>query len=455
MDIVKKNLVSIICGVIALVALIALVWPIGGMYGDFKADLEKRAKVNNEITALVNQRRLEPIIDPSQNTPVALKSFPNRERIAQGDDFTKKVAASAQEVLTTALDYNRRGHDLLLPGSLPRPDQAAKYAFRTAYNQAIRSTGAATQPSGAGVDPNNIPDGILRAAAPPTEAEIDAALRKEWDDKYVTRIILVGNDAVNKKQIDAEFREDTKDFKNEFRRKRAATFKTYMEPDALTVAQHMEPTATPTTEDMWYAQVALWVQQDAARAIADINGTGPGGILASPVKHVLRIDVPQGSAMYVTATDRVASAEPPPPETPDQPLPQVFAKSPTGRVCSYLYDVVHFEVDVIVDAAAVQRFLQTLEHRRLVTVLEVNMQNVDEKLSKELNYDYGDKPVVRLALKAEALFMRDWTARRPTVTVPGIGPGYVPPMPVEVMRFLGIPEPTPGGDAPPPMAEAR
>jgi len=40
MEIVKKNILSVICGVIALIALIALFWPIGGMYSDDQVKLD-------------------------------------------------------------------------------------------------------------------------------------------------------------------------------------------------------------------------------------------------------------------------------------------------------------------------------------------------------------------------------------------------------------------------------
>ena len=52
MEIVKKNLFGIICGVIALVAFAAWIWPVGGWYGDFQETLNKRLAVDKQIRAL-------------------------------------------------------------------------------------------------------------------------------------------------------------------------------------------------------------------------------------------------------------------------------------------------------------------------------------------------------------------------------------------------------------------
>ena len=43
LNIVKKNLFSIICGVVAIIAIIALQTPLSGFYTKFQADLNGRA----------------------------------------------------------------------------------------------------------------------------------------------------------------------------------------------------------------------------------------------------------------------------------------------------------------------------------------------------------------------------------------------------------------------------
>ena len=57
------------------------------------------------------------------------------------------------------------------------------------------------------------------------------------------------------------------------------------------------------------------------------------------------------------------------------------------------------------------------------------MDAVDSQMLKFDGYVYGDRPVVQLRLKCEALLMREWTHK------------YMPPA---VRKMLGIPDATPG-----------
>src|SRR5947199_363716 len=51
MEIVKKNLVSIICGVVALLALVAVfVWPLDGYYQTLQEKAKKRAEVQGKVS---------------------------------------------------------------------------------------------------------------------------------------------------------------------------------------------------------------------------------------------------------------------------------------------------------------------------------------------------------------------------------------------------------------------
>ncbi len=57
MEIVKKNILSIICGVIALLAVVALFWPISGMYADAQTVLDGRKKAFTDIVSLKQSPR--------------------------------------------------------------------------------------------------------------------------------------------------------------------------------------------------------------------------------------------------------------------------------------------------------------------------------------------------------------------------------------------------------------
>ena len=67
MDIVKKNLVSIICGVVALVALVAVfIWPLDGYYTDLKTKTTARAAIYKKVDDLMGKSRSLPVLDLTQ-----------------------------------------------------------------------------------------------------------------------------------------------------------------------------------------------------------------------------------------------------------------------------------------------------------------------------------------------------------------------------------------------------
>ena len=121
-----------------------------------------------------------------------------------------------------------------------------------------------------------------------------------------------------------------------------------------------------------------------------MNHDATGGIAQSPVKDLVEVSLPTDSAMYVAEHQVLAApgqATASFPET--DPLTRIFARSPTGRVCNTLYDVVHFRVTVIVEAAQVQHFLASLRSQRFVTVLQLSAQNEDTRAAEYQGYVFG------------------------------------------------------------------
>src|SRR5205823_10879188 len=122
MEIVKKNLFSIICGVVAIAALVAVfLWPLDGYFDTLKSKAEDRAKVQTKIVGLLGKQRNLPVFDPNNPTASKLTKFPSRTIIALGTKAQQGVAASSEKVVTDSLKLNEQGHELVLNGSLPSP----------------------------------------------------------------------------------------------------------------------------------------------------------------------------------------------------------------------------------------------------------------------------------------------------------------------------------------------
>ena len=468
MELVKRNIVSIIFGVIALIALVALFVPLGGMQEDFHAALTKQAQLDQNIRQLLSTPRMKPVTTPGgQAEP--LEVFPSRTVIELAKGVTDDVRNKSIGAMRAAEELNKRDHNPLVAGALPTPASTpVKTGFRAAYNACLNPGEKPTplDPARKELGPRNIPDDILRSAKPPTDQEIALALYNDWTKTYEPKILTsppppgsppgaVGAE-LNRPEVVAEFRKKNEKFAEEFRRRRSNESPIYLEPAALSRAQNMDPKSptAPSEEDMWYAQVTLWVQQDVALAIAEMN-KGSNSVLASPVKHLGVLDVNQGFAIYelpVAQGSYGAAAPVTPGVGPDgQPLPaagvegeipKFYANAFTGRVCNSMYDVVHFKLVAVVDARYVRRFIQMLEYGRFVTVLNVDTKQQDLELRRQQGYDYGQSPVVEVTVKGEALFLREWTAHAAGA-----------PMPAEVKKKLGVQPKAPAeGGVPPTVA---
>jgi len=461
MQIVKKHILNIICGVVAIVALVALVWPISGWYSDLADQAKGAAKASADIQALMNSKRVKPIFSDNAREGAqgeALERFPNSEIIRDANESMTKVKEQAEAARMAAIAVNRRGHDLLYFAALPAPGLQDAFTFATQYGEVMKPGGkpVPSDPSNPQSIPENIPDAILRSAAPPTDQEILGSLDKLWKEKYKDMIFLRQDpnnpqvsEELNRPLVVEQFRNDNKNFAEKYRHDMATKFAVYLDPNALTQAPHMNREAeggqAPSAEAMWYAQMNVWVQQDVARAVAEMNTfrdradagkVRPSrGVYESRVKHVKSISLGAGFDMYYTAASAAGTpADDSAAAAAQTKQPKVFNASPTGRACGPMYDVVHSTLTAVVAQNAVEDLIRTLQSGRMMTVLEVDEKKIDGAMAADQGYDYGPAPVVQVKIKCEHLFMRDWTAR-----------GSKAPMPAEVRKRLGVPDqPQPG-----------
>src|SRR3954447_21473853 len=136
MQIVKKHILNIICGVVAIIALVALVWPISGWYSDLADQAKGAAKASGDIQSLMSAKRLKPIfsdnaVEGAQGEP--LERFPNREIIDDANKAMTAVKDQAEAARRAAIAIHRRGHDLLYFATLPAPGLQDAFTFATQY----------------------------------------------------------------------------------------------------------------------------------------------------------------------------------------------------------------------------------------------------------------------------------------------------------------------------------
>jgi hypothetical protein len=413
MDIIKKNLVSIICGVIILMAIVALFWPINGYYKQLQATATARKSVYQTLKSLLEKPRQLPIVSLDSTDPQPLGQFPTTLVIQQGTAVTQQVHAESDAILAAAIKMNQ--HEPLISDVLPQGPTSSAIAFRDQYKSYVNYLNSDTRA-------NSFPIRIMNAGFPPTDLEIQAKLADVGQQiKAKTQFSGTGQ-AMNQPAIDAELAATMPKVPDQLKLQAAQNCKVYIDPTTFEpytpiVAGNFGAPPEPST--IFAAQVQLWVQEDIAKSIAAVNQDAHN-VMESPVKHLLEVrvlDTMGGTPPAAAAGAADAGAD------LTGTLPKNYAFSPTGRASNAVYDVIPIMLTMDVDAEQIPRVLQELSRNKFITVTNCSIQSVDTGLLQAMGYYYGTKPVVELNLQCEELLLRKWTE---------------PLMPLHIKEVLGI-----------------
>lgn len=184
----------------------------------------------------------------------------------------------------------------------------------------------------------------------------------------------------------------------------------------------------PSEEVAYESQADLWILRDIVDAIRAANHIGEEGrsVLNGPVKRLLRLQINRDGYVgmhtmgWAVGTGSTASSGSMPIANssvyfPAESMPQVenFFASPTGRVSNSLYDVKHARLDVLVDVQRLPELFEALDGINAMTVLDVDIDDVDEyKELRDGHYYYGKCDVVRASILVETIWMRSWTVAK-------------------------------------------
>ena len=131
---------------------------------------------------------------------------------------------------------------------------------------------------------------------------------------------------------------------------------------------------------------------------------GDPGLMMDDDMHMMggggrRMLMPGQEYEPVTATDG------------DTPLDEDFSVSHTGRRSNAIYDVRHVSVTLRIDSQRLTEFFEALSKVNFMTVLRVNMTDVDEYEALAEGFVYGNADVVELEVLIETIWLRDWTSQ--------------------------------------------
>ena len=243
-DILKNNILSIICGVVVIIALVVPVWPMGGYKQELNAKLTERVGVYNSLTALKTKSRNLPAVDPENPTPTPLEGFPNENVIAKADAVKASFETQSKQLVDEAIKLNQ--HNLLVPGILPQPgNNAIAINFRDRYRNLLLFS---TNPQGAIVK-----SGIAnnwKVGVPPTQQDIKNATDELWRSKYQPQLgtAVPGASVAHpaKQALMAEFNAEAGLVPDQQRNQVATSSRFYMNPDcAPRHPQLRQPRAAP------------------------------------------------------------------------------------------------------------------------------------------------------------------------------------------------------------------
>ena len=224
-------------------------------------------------------------------------------------------------------------------------------------------------------------------------------------------------------------------------------------------AEHYLPrNVEPRLAEMWKAMVNYWLHKYIVAAILDTNSssfqarTRPGRepvqtITEAAVKRLIGVTMgDMGGGTGGTDTTILYEGEGEPTgwddlsdrggrggrRRPDVERPVEESDTLTGRGGNKKYDVVVFDLEVVMDPAELPAFLRNLTNRRFFTVLAVQMSDLAQTdagtgatarpggllpsptstdrfaQADEALYYYGPGPVMRVTLQMEALLFCDW-----------------------------------------------
>ena len=414
MEIVKKNVVSIVCGVIAVLAVASFFYPTPAIQASAKKKLDQQAETYTQLTTLQGKPRHWPNVTQDPNaTPQDLKEFPGPKVIESGLAQVKQVQDQSLALKDRAIKMNE--HKLLVPDSLPNPSNS--YDFQKAYVLRYQFD----------ENPNSFQK-MLNSVTPPTEDEIGREAQRREDKIKADAPKKADGSFFDETQVNQQIADMKAKLAEQMRQAAAHQHKLYMAPEALpkhpALAGEAGAIKAPEPEDVWYAQMGLWIQEDVIKSVAALNAQSKD-MENSPVKQIVQImAAPPDKSMYVLSTTAAAGADssggatsPIPANSDADPLPKDYATSPTGRVCNGVFDVAHFKVVLNVQAADIDRVISELEHDKFLTVFQASVQAINSVAKRQEGYYFGSHPIVTLSLDCEELFMRDWSRKLMPQTV--------------------------------------
>ncbi len=414
---VKSHLVVVICTVVVVVSL-----PLGFVFssrmnGKIREAAEKEG--NDQLRQIQNARvsYVIPSLLPEERPVELARQAPNAALTAWVKEQRDRRAAEASGVMRRAVEFNRRGHRPLVQGLFPDPPSDATQQLRLKGEllNLLAGDSSGDRPSlyetlfaeiGAGSPPS--PERVFESVRDVEERERErlladsptGQLTAEQQAKLTEQLVNRRIGEYQRRAREISVYADLTSLDRTGFDKRSSL----LPPPRVTDAQGG---ALPDVAELFQWQWDAWLVGDLLSAVARAN-TSPDGdrqdVENAVVKRIEKISV-EDLPLYGDAKLPRLSA-------PEGSVPLDRSTSVTGRVSSEtnkLYDVRRAKMTVVVSSERLPVFLDALGQTNMITVLSVNLSEVDVWADLQKGYFYGREPVVRAELELETLWLRSWT----------------------------------------------
>jgi hypothetical protein len=417
LGLIKKNLIIVVSVVIALASFPTLYILSSGWEKKVRTEVEQ--KVSSDLRELnqINVNYQAPSLDPTAPA-VEFSGVPNEPTSLAIQKYLASLAQESKRLNELALRWNNPDRQPLVDGLFPEPSEAQR---QTKLQEMAR------------IWPDEVRDLLRQAGAgmPPDPEQVFEQLQARLTAERLRLLgVSAGEDAVLSPEASKEIQAALGAERLEIYRSRADQLHFYASDDALAgVVRWDETRGAPPLELEWEWQHEYWVFQDTIHALTVAN-TDQAGQLASlidgPIKRVERVAVQPWDLESIST----ATTPPPPTVSLTGQIPQDYEVSPTGRTAwptgqNPLYDIRYVDLVLVVDSSRIAQVVDAFPRAGLMTVVSMSIESYDPQPDLQEGFFYGPGNLVRLRMRVETLWMRQWMA---------------PMMPATVRAALGVPD---------------
>lgn len=437
LEMAKSNPIIVIAIALAIVSLVVL-----GVIHGFSRGLVQKIQDRSKVVSTIDGHLKTSVRIPSEKPdepPQQLTICVNNAAVQALDKLNRSISKEYDGIVQTVQRVNHSGHEILMPGLLPAPARAQRTTVKQRYRDALQAMLKSSY------NPSPSEPVSLLAGLPPDMASVNATIQAAEKEFMAGQLSAGGA-----KDLSPKDRQRLRELQlrkvMELFQERAQSLQLYAQTevgagdfplDYKAIRGPQDP-AEASDGELWEGQIGFWIQQDIIKAIATANGLSDvsANVINAPVKRLIQIWVVPGSvgadsegglkvrapalsasgnsssgfgAPIMSATGQQGQAfQPPAVADPSSKLPDDFHRSPTGRVANGLYDVRHVWVSVVVDSQQLPKLIQALSQVNFMSVLQMDLRDVDEYDALREGYFYGVRDAVRADMLIETVWFRDW-----------------------------------------------